>query len=320
VANSLLDRIQREGGGADLLEILAERLSPTDLQSLLLAVYRRRAERQTPARLIEQYEQNRFVRPAGVDPRALNAFDRVAFTLAAPTFTPIELAPVCPLGTVSALGSVSQNNTVATARNTEVVADSTNVLALECAVRRRPLLLSLGERGQRVRLCASHRLLRAQNFGRPGAFAHFRLFTLCSAGRGEAEHRFETEELTEHIGLYLGLLSAFGEEAGVRVRVALTDLGGIPAERLRAGVVDPLAARFPSVSVGFDDTRTSGRGYYEAVCFYINATDREGTEHNIADGGFTSWTRKLLSNAGERLLISGIGSERVCGLFGPPST
>lgn len=35
----------------------------------------------------------------------------------------------------------------------------------------------------------------------------------------------------------------------------------------------------------------------------------------MADGGFTTWTADLLSNAKERLLISGLGIERLCGLF-----
>ena len=35
----------------------------------------------------------------------------------------------------------------------------------------------------------------------------------------------------------------------------------------------------------------------------------------IADGGFTDWTAKLLNDAKERLLISGIGSERLIGLL-----
>src|SRR5262249_47677478 len=126
MSTPVLDRILREGDTPDLLEILAERLSPTDLQSLLLEVYRRRAARPTPTRLLEQYESNRFVRPSSVDPRTLLEFDRVALSLATPVFEPVELAPVCPLGTTSVVATVSQNNTVSTVRNTELVADSTN--------------------------------------------------------------------------------------------------------------------------------------------------------------------------------------------------
>jgi hypothetical protein len=34
------------------------------------------------------------------------------------------------------------------------------------------------------------------------------------------------------------------------------------------------------------------------------------------DGGAMDWTQRLLSNAKERLVISGIGSERLCSAFG----
>ena len=44
-------------------------VTPTDLQSLLLEVYRLRAAKVQPAALLAQHEQNRFVRPAAVDPQ-----------------------------------------------------------------------------------------------------------------------------------------------------------------------------------------------------------------------------------------------------------
>ena len=52
----------------------------------------------------------------------------------------VELSPVSPLGTINVLSGVHQNRVVATDRNTEVVADSTNSLALEAALRRRAKL------------------------------------------------------------------------------------------------------------------------------------------------------------------------------------
>jgi hypothetical protein len=46
------------------------------------------------------------------------------------------------------------------------------------------------------------------------------------------------------------------------------------------------------------------------------ARDAAGTDYSIVDGGFTDWTQQLLSNRKERLLISGMGSERFVSLFG----
>ena len=74
MSDSRLDRILRSAGVPDLVEVLAERLDPTDLQTLLLEVYHRLAAKITPARLLEQYATNRFVAPSLVDPRKLLEF------------------------------------------------------------------------------------------------------------------------------------------------------------------------------------------------------------------------------------------------------
>lgn len=317
----LLRRIVRESGVSDLLDVLGERLAPTDLQSLLLEVASRRAARQTPAGLLDRYAHDRFVRPSTTNPQLFAAFDALAFSLAVPPFEPIELAPVCPLGTSSVVAGVSQYLAVATVRNTEVVSDSTNVLALECAARRKQARRHGGQATARVRVCASHRLLRGQHFNRPGALAHFRAFALCTAGRDEG--RLEMESLAEHLRFYVRLMAAAGN-IGLRlggVRVALTPLpAGAPIERLEQDVLAPLAADFPDVQLGFEHQRETGRGYYERLCFHVYARDASGVDHELVDGGFTSWTQALLTDRKERLLISGMGTERVCSVFGGDET
>lgn len=314
-AEKLLARILRQAGAPDLLEILADRLTPTDLQSLLLEVYRRRATRVTPAALLAQHEQNRFVRPSAMSPQVLLAFDQLAFAQASPLFTAVELSPVAPLGANSVAGLVDQNKAVATSRNTEVVSDSTNVLALECALRRRACLRTAGRRDERVRLCASHRLLRAQFYGDPHALAHFRLFALCSAGRDEGGFGFEVEALYEQLDVYLRLLRDL-PAAGFPisgVRVAVTDLSdGRQEAALRERVLQPLAAAYPDAEIAFDPGRVQGRTYYRSACFHLYARDGDGLEWEVGDGGFTDWAQRLLSNAKERLLISGLGTERLC--------
>lgn len=100
-------------------------------------MHRRQAARVTPAQVLAQYRRDRFTGPTSTDPTALAEFDRFAFdTLRARGYTPVELSPVAPLDTVSALSPLNQNLVLTTARGTELVADSTNVLALESAVRR----------------------------------------------------------------------------------------------------------------------------------------------------------------------------------------
>jgi hypothetical protein len=317
MGNALIDRILKASHLEGLLEVLGEQIPPTDLQSLLLEVFRKRAAQQTPARLLEQYRHNRFVQPAAINPQVLLEFDRLAYTLASPFFDPVELAPVSPLGVTSAVAPVDQNCSVATIRNTEVVSDPTNVLALECALRRIQLR-GEGQSQTRVRLCTSHRLLRAQNFNRPGAMAHFRLFALVTAGRDEGGYTFEFTALIEQIRFYLQLLAALGDKGSALhgISVGLTDfLGKIDPGRLSSQVFDPLAVQFSDCDFKFEPERTAGRGYYDGLCFSISALDDQGAAINLGDGGITNWSQQLMSDKKERLLISGIGTERVCGLF-----
>ncbi len=311
----MIERIQREAGVPDLLDVLS-RLEPTDLQSLLLEVHARLAGAVTIRRLLDQYRSNRFVAPSPVDPRLLVEVDRLAWALLPQGYLPLELAPLCPLGTCSAVASVHQNKIVSTERNTEVVADSTNVLALECAARRRRLRQSPGQRREPVLLAASHRLTRGQAFPGAHSWAHFRALALCAAGRDQGWLRFEAAQLVEQIGFYARLVRAMtqlGRDWGA-VRVAVTDFtDGALSRVLEEQVLAPLAARLPGAHVHLDPTRSAGRGYYEGFCFKLFAAAPSGEEIELADGGVTPWLRQLLSDDKERLVISGLGVERLCG-------
>lgn len=308
----LLARILAEAGCPELVEILAGRLKPGDLQSLLMEVYARRAGGMKPAALLQAYRANRFVRPSAVDPAAFAAFDQAAFALLPPGFEALELSPLCPLGTCAAVAPVPQNNIIGGLRGTEVVADATNVLALECACRRRALDDRRGGRRSTIKLAASQRQVRAQPVSDEKYTAHFKIFCLATAGRDRGDLAFETESLREHIGFFLALLDQLRDSAvtGEGPEVFLTDLRGGLEDVLRREVLDVLAARFPGAVFGFDPGRTAGRGYYTDACFKIGIAKRGAkTYGQLVDGGFTDWTRKLLADRKERFLASGIGSE-----------
>jgi hypothetical protein len=113
----------------------------------------------------------------------MSAFEQLAWSLLPDGYHPIELSPLSPLGTCSTLAAVDQNKVVATDRNVEVVSDSTNVLALEAALRRREALRETGGAESVVRLAASQRQVRAQHYGNPWLSAHFRLLAVVTAGR-----------------------------------------------------------------------------------------------------------------------------------------
>jgi hypothetical protein len=278
VDGRILARIDEAAGVEGLAGIL-ERLPPTDLQTLLLEVYSRRVQRRSARSVLGQYQRSRFVTPAPIDPSRTTGFDAEAFSRLPSDYVAVELSPVAPLGTSAVLGGLSQHWAVSTARNSEVVSDSTNVLALECALRRRR------DRRTPVKLATSHRLLRGQDFGGRGE-AHFRVFALAAAGRGR---EFATDALVEQLQFFRGLLGD--------IRIALTPLDD-------AALLDGVAARVGS-AVDVDESRISGRGYYVGVCFKLYRDRLE-----IGDGGFVEWTKRVLGDAKELLLISGIGTER----------
>lgn len=318
MVDKIIRRILAQSGSTDLLDFLASQLRPRDLQSLLLAVFRSRASSLTPSQILAQYATNRFVRPGQVPQEIRVALDSLALSLASPRFEGVDLAPVCPFGTSAVLGPLSQDRVVTTIRNTEVVSDSTTVLALEVAIRRRDTFSEPQGVNTVIRLCTSHRLLRAEYW--PDYRANFQVFTLCTAGRTRGSDSFETEALIEHISYYLALLAAVPEIGYpvTEVRVGLTDLtDGIHQRQLEEFVFAPLVVQFPQVSWTWEPDRREGRSYYDQVCFHIYARNIFGEEYELGDGGFTPWTQQLLNNRKERLLISGIATERILTLFSP---
>ena len=314
-----LRRVTAKLGGAALLEQLADELSGTDLTTLLLEVFRRRALRLRPAEVLSRYRTDRFVAPGTVDAAALRHAEGAMLAALPAQFDVLTLAPVLPLGSHTATGHVDPRNVIATIRGSEVAADPTNGLALEAAARRSELLHSDPRSAGQVRLAASQRVTRAQLFGGPVSFAHFQLLGAVTAGRDTGSHAFESEHLAEHIGIGAAGLAALGLG---RVTVAVTCLDDA-APRILAAVREQLDA-LPNIEVTEAPERESGRAYYRCLCFKVFArrgnvdADQPGME--VADGGFTNWTAELLGNRKERLLISGYGLDRVAVLAADATT
>jgi hypothetical protein len=55
-SRKILERLQRKAGLPGLLDALSERLSPSELTALMLEVYRRQAQKRTPAQVLADYE------------------------------------------------------------------------------------------------------------------------------------------------------------------------------------------------------------------------------------------------------------------------
>jgi hypothetical protein len=302
------DAASRAVGVPDLAGTLAD-LAPSLLQSLLIDVHRRVGERQTAGDVLRRYRSDRYSRPSDTDPRSVLAVTARALAGLPPGCVPIAISPICPLGTVSALSSRSQSSVLATDRTAEVVADPTNVLALEAAVRRDALRRDADRRSETVRLATTHRVLRTQPFPPPYS-QHFEMLALCTAGAATGRYAFEHAALSEHVAFYLRLVESLVPAGGVTTLVEIADLDRPgPAGLLEDRVCKPLREAFPTARIEIDPDRTRGAGYYVGAALRI-AVLHEGGETEIADGGFTDWTQTLLADRTERLLVSGVGLEQ----------
>jgi hypothetical protein len=285
-------------------------LSPADLQTLLLDVSRRRASRVTPARLLQRWRQDRYVRPTAADPRVLWPLEARLWAMLPAEFAGLELSPVAPLGASSALGPVSQDRVISTVRGSEVVSDQTNVLALEAAVRRKQ-----GGRpaGTPVHLASCHRVLRGQPFDAPGLFQHFRLFALVSSARDQGSGTTEAELLTAHLKFWGDALSELLPHR--RAAVRWTVFGFAPLRERMSDTVLPAVTPLPGgITIDEDPARERARGYYERGAIRIDVAG-DGGWQEVGDGGFTSWTAQLLGDAKERTLITCASTERLAALL-----
>jgi hypothetical protein len=300
---AMSDRSWRTAGLDDgAVAALSERLAASEVWSLLLEVMDRRARRRSPGDLVRQWERDGFTRPAYVDQRTLNALD-AHLLAAAETFEALELSPLAPLGCCSAIGLASQNKIVSALRGTEVVADPTNVFALECARRLRE------NAGRIVRLATCHRCVRAQEVPkRPGFAQHFRIFCLATAGREREDHALLVEALAEHVTTHLRALDrleqhgyAFPER---RVRIL--------AAADRAALGDRLAAAVKGIPI---ERHELEHRYYDGLRFMIDVRGPAGENVPLIDGGAFDWVGRLASNRRLVFVASGMGAQLAAYMF-----
>jgi len=303
--NPALRRVVEHVGGPRLLDLLADEISGADLTTLLLEVYRRRAQRLSPAEVMRRYRADRFVAPSPISFTALRRAEDTFVAALPEGFDVLVLAPVLPLAAQSAVSTVDPRKVIATVRGSEVAADPTNALALEAAARRSAALATDPRSCAPIRLAASQRVTRAQRFDGPGMSAHFQLFGLVTAGRDTGSRSFEQEHLAEHLRFAVRALTAAGTQR-TQIRLTLLDEAARPdIEQARRAISD-----LPTAELVEDPHRSAGRGYYTGLCFKLFA-EIAGQLTEIGDGGFTNWTQLLTGNHKERLLISGYGIERL---------
>jgi hypothetical protein len=293
------------GFGDAAYAALARGMPASEVWSLLLSAMRERAEQRTARALTQQWQNDRFVQLSYIDQRTLLELDSHLLAGAA-DFEAVELSPLAPLGTSSSVALTTQNRVVSTVRGTEVVSDPTNVLALESARRLR------ADPTRVVRLCTSHRCVRAQEVPKlPGFAAHFRMFCMTSAAHERQDQAFVTDALSHHIRTHLQTLDRL-EQHGYRfanrhVRLLSTE------QR------EPLARRISDAVEGVPVTlERLQQPYYDGLRFMISADSLGGDAIPLIDGGAFDWLHELAANRKLVFVASAIGSQVAAYLYRVP--
>jgi len=305
--NEIIGKILEKTGQNELLDILTKKISFSELNSLLLEVFRIKAEEITPTESLKMYSANRFVKPANENPVELLELELEILKISeAFSFTPIMLSPVAPLGACSSVATANQNKVISALRGTEVLADATNSLALHiCSLKKNKEYKTAAGEDNKMRYCTLHRHVRAQFYNNPRSLPHFELFCMVTSGRDSGSYSFEKESLLEHFNVYRAIFkrSIYFDD----LKFKLIKVGGYPDsdgffERMAEHVQDKLNG-----VISLDETPLRpGNQYYRGLQFKIYV-HFEGRDFELADGGFVDWSQKFLENKKERMLISGMG-------------
>lgn len=294
--------IEARAGITDLTQILADRLTGWELNSLLMAVFEQRARQAAPERLLRQYRANRFVQPSGVDMIGLLQLELDALLfLRDRGFQALELSPVAQFGSCSVVGPVSQDKILTALRNTEIMADATNSLALHLAGMRK----GMPPTPVPMRFCTVQRHLRTPPVKVKGQAQHFKIACMVTAGKDTGQYGFETTQLAGQLGALCGLMRHWGitmSEVKLQRREGYDD-----PDRLLAVVQEHLQQEkgLPPIVL---DKKAGANNYYKGIQFKL-VISVSGQEIEIADGGLTDWTQQLIGDRKERFLISAFGLE-----------
>jgi len=293
----------KEHGYENLLNFLSAELSESELNSLLLEVFKNKAELKKASQVLKDYSENRFTKPSSIDPiKNLELELQILKVIPKGGFELVEFSPLAPLGTVSIHKTISQNNIVSGLRRTEVVSDITNVLALEASkrIKENPDL-------NWINLAASHRLVRAQGYDNPDYTAHFKLIGMASSWLDEGNLINEEKALMKHIRTYVDI---FRNVYKIEVNQLLLTLKVISdsTEMTYRRLCNSVETAVEGLEVKTIIETEQAKDYYSLVRFGIQL---KSMDYPVVDGGFVNWVSNFTQNKKRKLLISGIGTEQM---------
>lgn len=288
----------------DIVDVLSGKLSGSELSSVLLDVFDRRTERETPSSLLRKYEANKLVKPIDIDVVKIKEYELYCYkALANGGFEPLELSPVAQMGTNSVIATVDQKKVLTALRNTEVQADPTNAIALHYAS-----LKKKGELESRTySYCNISRVIRTQAFSNPLFNPHFSVLCLISCGRDTGSFNFEKEELLKQmLSSYAICRDVFGlKDAYFEIIPCKGYDKQSPLIMDATSYILENNKQIFQVSIAEPDCENN---YYKGYRIKLKIV-LDGSVYEIGDGGLLDWTQQLLANKKERMLTMGIGFQ-----------
>ena len=303
--NTITDRILTRLGDNELINKLSV-LSKSDLNSLLLNIYKLQAQNTTPIEMLKMFQTNRFTVPSELDPVAYHVLETEFLALAqCQNIKTVLLSPAAPFASSSVFGCVDQNNVVSAARGVEILSDPTNMLAIIIADQ---LKNKKTDNKNYLHYCATARVLRAQVFPKAeGYYSHFGIFCIVSSGKDSGSYNCEMELLSKQLVYYKQILiHMYNANLSVvlRKRRGYTDGDGFFNK-----IAELIKIELSDVPISFD-CDDEDNNYYKGINYSI-LMEKDNKKIEIGDGGFVDWIQQMTNNKKERCLISGIGLDRL---------
>jgi hypothetical protein len=306
--SAIVEKILHRTGHPHLLSLLAEGLSGSELNSLLLEVFNRRTAGMSPGELMNLYQQNRFVKPSDLPVIPLRQMELDLLQIfSGYAFQPIELSPVALLGSCSVVAPADQKKILSALRGTEVLADATNAIALHVSDLKKTQQWKPSNPADKIRFSVIQRHLRTQAISGKGFTPHFKIAGLVTCGTDTGSYAFEKESLAEHIAVMTALFREYYKVDEVQFRF-LCRSGYTHTDDLVRRVRDYALEKNPNVVIDVVSQPGKETSYYKGIQYKIDIRVK-GRQYEIGDGGFVDWTQQLLQNKKERMLSTGIGFE-----------
>jgi hypothetical protein len=303
IVDKILERIKQP----QLIEILSEKLSGSELNSVLLEVFHRRSKNIKPAELLRLYDENRFVKPSDLPAIELRRIELELFKLFDKhSFKSLELSPVSILGSCSVVATADQNKILSALRGTEVLADATNAMALHVASHKK---MYMGDSQSGIsNYCAIPRHLRAQAIEDGKGFTpHFKIACAVSAGVDVGDFYFEKESVGSHIKVMTEIFKDFYKVDDISFRFFCRS-GYDDPTILASRISEHVMQEVPGCKIEVIKKPEKAMNYYCGIQYKIDI-NVNGRTWEIGDGGFVDWTQQLLQNKKERMLCTGIGFD-----------